>query len=103
MRNRRCNDLPARNHRYRILRWSVLLTGIVTLCLMIVMVRLSVVTDYMYAALVKDPVRTPLRYPYRNDHVTHPPATRRLERPSPAPSQADRQMECFPYLRLRLD
>ena len=50
--------MPAAEHRYRILRWSLLLTGIVTLCLMIVMVRLAVVTDFMYAALVKDPVRT---------------------------------------------
>ena len=49
-------------NRYQILRWSLLLAGIVTLCLMIVMVRLSIVTDYMYAALVKDADQDPAKW-----------------------------------------
>jgi phosphatidylserine decarboxylase len=42
----------------RFVRWGLFSLGVLTLTAMIVLLRLTVVTDYMYTALVKDPQRT---------------------------------------------
>ncbi len=53
-------DVPARFALWkRRLAWVALIWGLVTLAGLIVLIRLSVVTDHLYHALVKDPERHP--------------------------------------------
>jgi phosphatidylserine decarboxylase len=49
----------ARRRLRRIGGFAILLTGLLVLTALLVLLRLSVVTDHMYHALVKDPERTP--------------------------------------------